>query len=88
MSIKAGLSFACIKIQRGADNLHDVILEGTPNEGKLLRTEKRNRPRILGFIDGGRIFQIDNKGAMCPWAALPEYDITEPKHRWFFSTDE
>ena len=40
MSIKARLSFACMKIQRGADNLHDVILEGTPDEGKLLRTEK------------------------------------------------
>ena len=65
MSIKARLSFACMKIQRGAYNLHDVILEGTPDEGKLLRTEKRNRPRILGFIDGGCIFQIDNKGAMC-----------------------
>ena len=65
MSIKARLSFACMKIQRGADNLHDVILEGTPDEGKLLRTEKRNRPRILRLIDGGCIFQIDNKGAMC-----------------------
>ena len=42
MSIKAGLSFACIKIQRGADNLHDVILEGTPDEGKLLEPKKKS----------------------------------------------
>ena len=32
---------------------------------RLAGTEKRNRPRILRFIDGGCIFQIDNKGAMC-----------------------
>ena len=65
MSIKARLSFACMKIQRGADNLHDVILEGTPDEGKLLRTEKMKSSKDFEIYRWRMHFQIDNKGAMC-----------------------